>query len=133
MKLIVCLDNHNGMQFHHRRQSSDVAVCKKMLELAEDSNLYMNSYSGYLFADFAANIQITENYLEQAGSDDFRFVECDDVLEYFHKVSKVYVFCWNRDYPADVHFPAPLVNGQVIEEFAGNSHQRITLEVYSYE
>ncbi len=133
MKLIVCLDNQNGMQFHHRRQSSDVAVCKRMLELAGDCNLFMNSCSGYLFAGLTGNIQIRENFLEKAGPDDFCFLENNDVLPYLHTVSKVYVFRWNRDYPADIHFPAPLVNGQVIEEFAGNSHERITLEVYSYE
>ena len=133
MNLIVCLDNQNGMQFHRRRQSSDVAVCKKMLELAGDCKLYMNSCSGYLFADFAGNIQINEKFLEQAGPDDFCFLENNDFLSFLSEVSKVYVFRWNRDYPADMHYPAPLVNGKVIDEFVGNSHRRITLEVYSYE
>ena len=133
MKLIVCLDNQNGMLFHHRRQSSDMAVCRRMLELAGDCSLFMNSFSGYLFADFSGNIQIRDDFLEIAGPDDFCFLENMDIVPYLDRVTKVYVFRWNRDYPADMRFPAPLVNGCVIAEFAGNSHERITLEVYSYE
>ena len=33
MKIIVCVDNQNGMMFNHRRQSQDRVLRKRILEL----------------------------------------------------------------------------------------------------
>ena len=33
MKIIVCVDNQNGMMFNHRRQSQDCVLRKRILEL----------------------------------------------------------------------------------------------------
>ena len=49
-------------------------------------------------------------------------------------IEDVYVFNWNRDYPADKYFTLDLkLNGfkrVKKEEFTGCSHKRITLEIY---
>lgn len=39
MRLIVCLDDKNGMAFNHRRQSRDRIVTEKIEELAKGSVL----------------------------------------------------------------------------------------------
>ena len=130
MKLIVCLDNKNGMAFHNRRLSSDLAVTKKIVEIARGRKLWMNSYSGYLFADCRENIQIDEDFLHNAQKEDFCFAEVSDICSAIPNVQELYVFRWNRIYPADLYFPNIPGKSQILAEFAGNSHEKITLEVY---
>ena len=45
MKIIVCVDNQNGMMFNHRRQSQDRVLRKRILELTGGEKLWMNAYS----------------------------------------------------------------------------------------
>lgn len=131
MKIIVCLDDRNGMLFNRRRQSSDQVVCQKIIELAKDSQLWMNIYSGKLFS--SENMNIAEDFLAQAQPGDYCFVENTDVFPYREQVEEVYAFRWNRVYPADTHFPAVFLGGEkvTVAEFPGKSHPKITLEVYS--
>ena len=49
MRLIVCLDDKNGMAFNHRRQSRDRIVTEKIEELAKGSVLRLSPYSAKLF------------------------------------------------------------------------------------
>jgi hypothetical protein len=79
MKLIVCLDDTNAMAFHNRRQSADRVVCQKIMELVGQNNLWMNSYSGYLFAEMQGNIRIDDAFLEKAEKGDFCFAENVDL------------------------------------------------------
>lgn len=130
MRLIVCLDDNNGMTFNRRRQSSDMAVTGKILELVGADKLWMNSYSGYLFADKPGNIQICEDFLDRAEAGEYCFVENLKVEPYFERFSEILVFRWNRIYPSDMVFPDVLHNGTILLEFAGNSHEKVTLEAY---
>ena len=130
MKLIVCLDDNNAMAFCNRRQSSDIAVTNKIAELTKGNNLWMNSYSGYLFAGFGGNIRIAEDFLAQAIEEDFCFAEVTDICPHIPKIRELYVFRWNRVYPGDLCFPQIPAKAEVLAEFAGKSHERITLEVY---
>ena len=41
MKIIVCVDNQNGMMFNHRRQSQDRVLRKRILELTGGEKLWM--------------------------------------------------------------------------------------------
>lgn len=130
MKLIICLDDKNGMAFHNRRQSSDLAVTKKILELTQGHRLWMNSYSGYLFADSRENIQIDEDFFGKATDEDYCFAEITDAYPFIPKVRELYVFRWNRVYPADLRFSQIPAKPRILAEFSGNSHERITLEEY---
>ena len=51
-----------------------------------------------------------------------------------NKVQRLIVYRWNRLYPSDVQFPLEYLSGKCKLEssfdFAGNSHERITREVY---
>ena len=52
MKLIVCLDNKNGLCFNKRRQSQDRRLRDFIKAMTKDSKLYMNFYTYELYKDF---------------------------------------------------------------------------------
>lgn len=132
MIVMVCLDDRNGMLFNHRRQSRDKMLYAYIQHLTEGKRLWMNIYSAPLFAD-ASNAMVAEDFLEQAAQEDYCFVENVPLKHYEAKIQRLLVFRWNRVYPADMHLDLLLdaqwhLVGQ--EEFAGNSHEKITMEVY---
>lgn len=133
MKIIVCLDDKNGMLFNKRRQSSDAVLCQRILALSAGNVLWMNGYSQRLFADMDGTIRIDESFLERAGQHDWCFVEDLDAAPYVSRSDEIVIFRWNRVYPADMRFPMHLLDHWTkteTAEFAGNSHDKITQEVY---
>ena len=81
MKIIVCVDNQNGMMFNHRRQSQDRVLRKRILELTGGKKLWMNAYSQKQFLQGnmpkeqeqsgqlgqSGQIQADETFLERRG------------------------------------------------------------------
>lgn len=130
MKLIVCIDDKNGMAFNHRRQSRDRNLIDRIMQLTVDSNLYIAPYSKMLFDP--ARVIIKPDPLSNAGPNDFCFVELEDLTDYESNVHELILFHWNRVYPADLYFPFHLNQWTLIqsEDFQGNSHEKITMEVY---
>lgn len=130
MHIVLCLDDRDGILFNHRRVSSDMEVCRRVL--AEHSGrLLMNGYSAKLFDN--ADICAEERFLYKATVEDTCFVEDLEFVDHFAKVSSVTIYRWNRHYPSDVKFPQELLaNWSMIEcvDFAGNSHDNITKERY---
>lgn len=135
MKLIVCLDDRDGMLFNRRRQSSDRFLCKRLLVLSKNSILRMNSYSASLFGEQTSHVTVSEDFLETAEENDFCFLENADISPYAEKVNTVIIYRWNRVYPSDVKFPLQLyadrwhLTGKY--DFSGSSHERITEEIYT--
>ena len=131
MNIFICLDDNNGMLFNKRRQSQDSAVRKKMLELTNGSRLWMNEYSFRQFTE-GGNISVSKSFLQDAGENEFCFVE--NVALPIESAKRIYVFRWNRRYPADTRFEIDLVQCGFkaiwIEEFKGTSHDKITLEAF---
>ena len=134
MKIIVCLDDKNGMMFGNRRQSRDVAVTEKVISMVMDNKIWMDSYSAKLFADYSEKTQINDMFLENADDGDFCFVENRSVSQYLDKIDQIIVFRWNRHYPADQHFDVDLNENKwkivETEDFSGKSHEKITMEIY---
>ena len=132
MILIVCLDNKNGLSFGARRQSMDSAVRQDILKTVGNGVLRMNAYSARQFNGEIKNTE--EDFLKNAKSDDFCFLETDDITPYIQSVSGLIVYRWNRDYPSDMRFPLERVIGEGTKreccEFSGTSHTKITREVY---
>ena len=131
MNIIICLDDKNGIQFNHRRQSRDQVVCHRMLELAQGSNLWMNGYSAKLFP--GDQVRVDENFLQSAGAGDYCFAEDADFLAYAEKIDKVIVYRWNKVYPSDVKIEKAFLAGRKLvqtEDFPGSSHEKITQEIY---
>ena len=69
MIVMVCIDDHNGMMFNHRRQSRDRAVIERVLRCAESSRLWMSEYSYRLFpGESRDQLAVGPDFLERAGS-----------------------------------------------------------------
>ena len=122
MVLFVCLDDDNGIMFNNRRQSKDYIVRKRILELVGEKKLWMSEYS---LGQFEENVVLCQNKEE---------AECvfaenpDDIVGL--EFDKVIVYRWNRKYPADKTLT---IEGKTListYEFVGNSHEKITEEIY---
>ena len=126
MKLIVCLDDNNGMMFNNRRQSRDKILIENVLEICKGEKLYTNEYSSKLFPE--KFVEIFDS-MEEIGNG-YCFAENFTVNE--NDVEEIIVYKWNRVYPADVHFNISLENWNLTEtvDFEGSSHDKITREIY---
>jgi hypothetical protein len=130
MKIIVCLEDNNGMMFNRRRVSSDAVVTRRILEIASGKKLWMSPYSSKLFA--GENVCIAEDFLSRAQTGEYCFVEDADIDGYTDRMEEMILFRWNRRYPSDRKFLLSLDEWKLVstEEFAGKSHPLITQEVY---
>ncbi len=128
MKLIVCLDDNNGMMFNNRRQSRDKILIADMLELCKGELLYVNSYSSKLFPEKEV---IISEFPEKEAGDNYCFAENFQVNE--EGVDEIIVYKWNRLYPADIYFNIELNDWTLKDsfEFKGSSHDEITREIYT--
>lgn len=135
MKIIVCLDDKNGMLFHNRRQSSDRILSNKIVELTVKSKLWMHPYSRKLFDMAQQNICVDPFFLQKAGQGEYCFVETEDVSAYAASIEEIIIFRWNRTYPGDFYFPMELLKNfrkkDDVLTFCGNSHNKITMEVFT--
>lgn len=131
MNVLVCIDKDNGMMFFGKRQSQDIVQREKMLELIGQQKVFMTAYSAKLF-DNDNRIVIDDNYLTNATENDYCFIENGDYD--IDKCSVVVLYKWNRKYPADRYFDAQKLKKdfKLVKktDFVGNSHEKITEEVY---
>lgn len=131
MKIAICVDKSKGILFGGKRLSQDSILRNKLIELAGNGKLCMNEYSAKQF-DSNDRLLVCEDFLLSAGQNDICFVENVEIP--MDKVSEVYLFNWNRDYPADTYFEFEPKESNFKrikkEDFVGSSHKKITLEVY---
>lgn len=135
MKLIVCLDDQNGILFNGRRQSRDSAVIQRILALTQEQGVCMNAYSAKLFPQGAPGIRICDDLISTGEKNHWIFAENMDITPYVQQIKQLVVFRWNRMYPADLYFPMEILRSKLklirTREFSGNSHSRITEETYA--
>ncbi len=147
MNVIVIIDENNGISFNKRRQSKDIRLREKILNYIKEKNskLIMNSYSfkqfsenqiihNNMFLDSLLKINddisnLPENAIEK---DAYYFFEDSYVLLYKNIIDEIVIFNWKKRYPADEYFDMSLEDYFLSEsaEFEGNSHKKITMEVY---
>lgn len=129
MNLIACVDKDLGLSFNGRRQSRDRAVVARILALSGSARLLMSPASQSLFAP-AEHLVADPNFLTLAKAGDFCFLEQGPLPT--ENVERVFLFHWNRAYPADCYFTLDLGALRRVsrEDFAGHSHKKITLEIY---
>lgn len=132
MKIIVCLDDKNGMLFNERRQSRDRMVIEDIIASYPGEKIYMNSYSKSLFLKYPYQIEEDENFLDKISNDQVGFVENLSLTPYKEKITDIIIYKWNRDYPADKYLDVSLEEWELVStaEFAGYSHEKITKETY---
>lgn len=136
MILIAAVDDRNGMLFHHRRQSKDAVLRQKIIELSKGKKLWMNAYSQKQFQqENPPHLSVDEDFLSKAGPGDYCFVEDQPTAPAADRIEKLILFHWNRCYPGDFYLDLdPHGAGwqlETTEEFAGTSHEKITMEIYS--
>lgn len=132
MKIIICLDQNNGISFNNRRQSQDKKVIMDVKEILGDKELLVSEYSVSLFTSFDIPIKKCSNLLEEANDTDYVFVESIDVNQYTENINELIIYRWNRSYPFDTTFNIDLSEFSLVSQtdFIGSSHKRITKEIY---
>ena len=133
MKVIVCCEKSNGMMFNNRRVSQDKVVSERIVELTKSNKLWMDNYSYALFEKLnVININLAENTLAEAADSEYCFIEKQELSPYEKWINEIVVFRWDRDYPFDKELDVNLSEWKLkhSEEFRGNSHEKITMEVY---
>lgn len=158
MIVIVCVDDEFGMLFNQRRQSRDCVLTEDILKTVGDKRLLIDEFSKMLFLCDSAdgdgaghtdgsfpdgsksldenvckNIVVSENLLSDAADGDFCFVEDKEIKPYIQKIEQLIIYKWNRSYPSDFKLDVSLLEGFHLKsatDFKGNSHEKITKEVY---
>lgn len=134
MTVIVCVDEQGGILFNHRRVSTDRAVISDILDYVDQHPLRVREYSVKLFPEDTA-LCVGADYLSGAGKGDYVFLEDAFPDELWEKAESVVVYHWGRLYPSDVKFPFMDLRDrgrlESSSEFTGNSHSKITREVYA--
>lgn len=130
MKVIVCLDEKNGMTFFGKRQSRDRKVIEDICNTTK--HVWIHPYSESLFLETPISVQIAEDFLKRAGRGEFCFVENQLLRSYVEQIEELTVYQWNRNYPSDMKLDLSLEDWKLVleEEFAGFSHEKITKQVY---
>lgn len=131
MNLIICLDAGGGYSFAGRRQSKDKTQLHNMLNMVGDNKLFLTEYSAKLFEVIPDNLTICEDPLTLAGDNDFCFIE--NISFDQADINKVVIYRWNRAYPSDKKLPHNILEGKKLIEtldFMGNSHEKITREIW---
>jgi len=136
MFLIVCIDDRLGMAFHHRRLSQDRLLRVDLIHRLAGKSLWMNAYSFRQFEkENLSNItlHVEENIPFCVPAGEYCLLETVDPAAFKDTVEGIFLYRWNRVYPADTHFTFPLDSLTLQESFSfkGYSHDEITLEVYS--
>ena len=136
MKIIYVLDKNNGVLFNHRRQSKDTSLIENIVSKVKQENgtLYVSDYSRELFEGTDVSIQsLAEFNLSVSKENDFVFVENEDIqLDDFKGEVDYYFYKWPSVYPSHKKLELPLNDVEVVqkEQFKGNSHNEIYLEIW---
>lgn len=134
MTLICCVDDNMGMTFNKRRQSRDVEVTNSVINLSKNGKLFINPYSKKLFEEAGFIDFIIQDDSSLDFPDNSYFFNETAAPSVFEKAAdEIILFRWNRAYPGDIQFDINLNSGWKLissKEFAGKSHEKITMEVY---
>ncbi len=134
MKIIVCIDDNNGLLFNKRRVSSDIAVIDRIVDTVGQNKLWVTEYSAALFKDKSIKPCVSNNLLNEAEAEDYCFIENTDITDCISQITEITVYHWNRRYPSDFKFPKQsAIKGKACAssvDFKGNSHEKITEEIY---
>ena len=135
MFFIVCLDDNNGMMFNFRRQSRDRVVIKDIVNSTNGRKIFIDEYSKSLFCGYDDRVEVCkENSFSAAQKGDFCFVENLSLKPYLNQIEGLFVYRWNRIYPADFKLDIDLQNEgfKLVckEDMEGFSHKKITKEIY---
>ena len=136
MNICVCVDDSMGMSFFGKRQSRDKLLIQRLLSHAEYDRILTSEYSAPLFADANdGRVCVASDGYASCTERDVCFFELEHITEYADSLQTIIIYKWNRKYPSDKKFPfSPQDKGFTLSssvEFAGNSHDKITEEIWT--
>ena len=131
MNVIVCVEDKMGMLFNKRRVSQDSVLRERLRALIGEKTLFVSAYTEKQFRE-KTGLAVCEDF-DALPAGEFCFVEDPAMLPKEENTERLYLYRWNRRYPADRFFGADLSkwNLEKKEDFQGSSHEKITEEVYS--
>lgn len=133
MKIIVCLDDLQGMAFGGKRQSRDRVVTADIATTTKGKKLYADEYSLPLLREGGAECESADS-CNCFGKEDYLFLEIRSPAEYVKSAEEIVVYRWNRRYPADIFFGIELLAEGFklceVEDIVGYSHEKISKEIY---
>ena len=133
MKVFVCIDDGGGMLFMGKRQSLDRILIEDVRKTVGDGRLLLHPFSASLFSK-EGGFLLAEDPLAEAADGDYCFIENLPLRSFAPKIDTLYVYKWNRRYPATAFLDLdPVKNGFRLAErtdFVGSSHDTITKETY---
>lgn len=131
--LAVCVCEGFGMVFNNRRVSRDRAVCQDMLDLCNGGCLHVSANTLLLFDGLDTGKVSVKNMDEDVNADGTHlyFVENPQKIPGI-KWDKVVIYNWNRKYPFDKKLEINMDEFNLIDEveFKGNSHEKITRQIF---
>ena len=128
---IIAVDEKYGYSLFGRRLSKDrVMLDDIVMGLGEGDNLYVSEYSYDIFPDDARK-KIICPLPDEIPPDAVFFFEAEDFSSF--PLNRLIVYRWNRHYPSDMKYNPYLHGWKRISssDFTGNSHEKITKEVYT--
>ena len=105
-----------------------------MMRTVGDGRLLIHPFSKGLFAD-SEEYTLSQDPFAEAKACDFCFIENLPIAPFADKIDRLYLYKWNRSYPATAHLDLdPIKSGfHLVDtvEFVGSSHEKITKETYT--
>ena len=127
---IIALDDRDGYSLFGKRLSKDRKMLEDTISLLEDGqSLYVSQYSLGIFSEELRKYlrcPVPDNFAD----DGMIFFEASDFSSF--SLDRLIVYRWNRNYPSDVKYNPYLHDWKKVSsyDFTGNSHEKITKEVY---
>ena len=130
MKIAVCVAENGGITFNGRRVSRDKKILEDMISLFGRVEVGESAFGMFERAGLAEGASVCA----EENPDGALFIE-KDPAEYYGRAGTAVIYRFNVNYPADVYMTSsPADNGFTlvsVTEFAGETHEKITREVYS--
>ena len=122
MKIIVIIDEENGILFNNRRVSKDRYIIDDILNSYK--KIYIDEFSSDLIDGIICNINDTKD-------DNYYLIENIDIKDY-KNIDEIIIYNFNRLYPSDFKFEFDLSNYYIrgTSSFEGYSHDKITKTIY---
>lgn len=131
MKVILCIDDNNGMLFNNRRQSCDRTVVEDIVSDMGNKKLFISPFSEKIFEQYSHKVTVDSDFLKKASAENICFVE-NQSLKNIESITEITVYRWNRVYPADFYCDINFSKFSLVSqtEFKGNSHDKITKQIF---
>lgn len=133
IKVAITLDDNGGLMFNKRRQSRDKRLIADLCAKTT-GYIYISPYSELLFEEYKDRVKVVDHPLDECPDGSMAFVEGQALRKHVDDIEELNVYKWNRLYPSDIKIDIDIRSSGfkmfAKYEFTGNSHDKITKEVY---